>query len=179
MDVRKSEARFNSDALQVDGASLIFDPSRLPDYVEKDPEINRLWKAYQFFPYLDNNGRKVAYIFANGKKSYMRIGNFYIEPLLHVYDKESQANKRIVQLTQANYPYPIFMEWISAEMITLQTFRKRLWEEGDINFQMGIKTIWILSWIVGLANLKNASSFACSVGMMKVSLLSVMRLYMR
>lgn len=137
LDTRKSEARFNSDALQVDGAALMFDPSRLPDYVEKDPEINRLWKAYQFFPYLDNNGRKVAYIFANGKKSYMRIGNFYIEPLLHVYDKESQANKRIVQLTQANYPYPIFMEWISAEIITLQTFRKRLWEEGDINFSNG------------------------------------------
>lgn len=137
LDVRKSEARFNSDALQVDGTSLIFDPSRLPEYVEKDPEINRLWKAYQFFPYLDNSGRKVAYIFANGKKSYMRIGNFYIEPLLHVYDKESQANKRIVQLTQASYPYPVFMEWISSEMITLQTFRKRLWEEGDINFSNG------------------------------------------
>lgn len=137
LDIRKSAARFNSDALQVDGASLMFDPSRLPDYVEDDPEINRLWKAYQFFPYVDKNGRKVAYIFANGKKSYMRVGNFYIEPLLHVYDKESQANKRIVQLTQANYPYPVFMEWISAEMITLQTFRKRLWEEGDINFSNG------------------------------------------
>lgn len=137
LDVRKSEARFNSDALQVDGAALMFDPSRLPDYVESDPEINRLWRAYQFFPYLDGNGRKVAYIFANGKKSYMRIGNFYIEPLLHVYDKESQANKRIVQLTQANFPYPVFMEWISSEMITLQTFRKRLWEEGDINFSNG------------------------------------------
>lgn len=49
----------------------------------------------------------------------MRVGNFYIEPLLHVYDKESQANKRIVELTQANYPYPIYMEWISAEMLTL------------------------------------------------------------
>lgn len=137
LDIRKSAARFNSDALQVDGASLMFDPSRLPDYVEEDPEINRLWKAYQFFPYVDRGGRKVAYIFANGKKSYMRVGNFYIEPLLHVYDKESQANKRIVQLTQANYPYPVFMEWISAEMITLQTFRKRLWEEGDINFSNG------------------------------------------
>lgn len=137
LDSRKSEARFNSDALQVDGASLMFDPSRLPDYVECDPEINRLWRAYQFFPYLDKNGRKLAYIFANGKKSYMRVGNFYIEPLLHVYDKESQGNKRIVELTQANYPYPIYMEWISGEMLTLQTFKRRLWEEGDINFSNG------------------------------------------
>lgn len=137
LDIRKSEARFNSDALQVDGTSLMFDPSRLPDYVESDPEINRLWRAYQFFPYLDKNGRKLAYIFANGKKSYMRVGNFYIEPLLHVYDKESQGNKRIVELTQANCPYPIYMEWISGEMLTLPTFKKRLWEEGDINFSNG------------------------------------------
>lgn len=137
LDIRKSEARFNSDALQVDGASLMFDPSRLPDYVDSDPAINRLWRAYQFFPYLDKNGRKLAYIFANGKKSFMRVGNFYIEPLLHVYDKESQANKRIVELTQANYPYPIYMEWISAEMLTLPSFKKRLWEEGDINFSNG------------------------------------------
>lgn len=45
----------------------MFDPSRLPDYVDSDPAINRLWRAYQFFPYLDKNGRKLAYIFANGK----------------------------------------------------------------------------------------------------------------
>ena len=137
LETRKSEARFSSDAMQLDGATLMFDPSKLPDYVEKDPEINKIWKAYQFFPYVDNAGRKVAYIFSSGKKSFMRVGNFHIEPLLHVYDKESQANKRIVELTQANLPYPVYMEWISKDMITLQSFRTRLWEEGDINFSNG------------------------------------------
>lgn len=137
LESRKSEARFSSDAMQLDGSALMFDPNKLPDYVEKDLEINKIWKAYQFFPYVDATGRKLAYIFSSGKKSFMRVGNFYIEPLLHVYDKESLANKRIVELTQANLPYPVYMEWVSKDMISLQSFRTRLWEEGDINFSNG------------------------------------------
>lgn len=50
LEIRKSEVKFNNDALQIDGTALIFDPNRLPDYVEKDPEINRMWKAYKYFP---------------------------------------------------------------------------------------------------------------------------------
>ena len=137
LDARKTESRFNNDALQVEGVSFSFDPNHLPDYVDNDPELKRLWEAHQFFPLIDKKGRKVAYIFSNGRKTFMRVGNFYIEPLLHVYDKESAANKRIVELTQAGCPYPVFMEWVSADMLTLQTFKKRLWEEGDINFSNG------------------------------------------
>lgn len=137
LDARKALAKFNSDSMQIDGAELMFDPNKLPNYVEENEEINKIWKAYGFFPYLDKNGRAIAYIFSNGKKSYLRVGNFYIEPLLHIYEKESALNKRVVQLTQSNVPYPIYMEWISKEMITMQSFRQRLWEEGDINFTNG------------------------------------------
>lgn len=73
----------------------------------------------------------------------MRVGNFYIEPLLHVYDKESQANKRIVELTQANYPYPIYMEWISAEMLTLPSFKNTYGKKVISISPMGHKTISI------------------------------------
>lgn len=141
LEQRRSEARFNSDAMQIDGETLWLDSSKLPTYVEEDEEINRMYKAFGFFPLVDSKGRKVAYVFKSEKKSFLRVGNFYIEPLLHVYDKESQANKRIVQLTQANLPYPIYMEWVSKDMITLSSFRTRLWEEGDINFSNGTQQI--------------------------------------
>ena len=137
LEIRKSEVKFNNDALQIDGTALIFDPNRLPDYVEKDPEINRMWKAYKYFPLIDSSGRKVAYMFSNGKNSYIRVGNFYMEPLIHIYDKESQFNKRVVQITSPCYNYPIYMEWISGDMITLQTFKKRIWEEGAFFFSNG------------------------------------------
>lgn len=137
LEIRKSEVKFNNDALQIDGTALIFDPNRLPDYVEKDPEINRMWKAYKYFPLIDSSGRKVAYMFSNGKNSYIRVGNFYMEPLIHIYDKESQFNKRVVQITSPCYNYPIYMEWISGDMITLQTFKKRIWEEGSFFFSNG------------------------------------------
>lgn len=141
LEQRRSEARFNSDAMQIEGETLWLDSSKLPTYVEEDEEINKMYKAFGFFPLVDGKSRKVAYVFKSEKKSFLRVGNFYIEPLLHVYDKESQANKRIVQLTQANLPYPIYMEWVSKDMITLSSFRTRLWEEGDINFSNGTQQI--------------------------------------
>ena len=60
-----------------------------------------------------------------------------MEPLIHIYDKESQFNKRVVQITSPCYNYPIYMEWISGDMITLQTFKKRIWEEGSFFFSNG------------------------------------------
>ena len=134
---RKSESRFSTDSLQLDGEAFYFDASNIPSYVEEDPEINRIWKSFNFFPLINKQGKKIAYMFNTGKRSFVRVGNFYIDPLLHVYDKDTASNKRIVMLTQAGHQHPIYMEWISAEMITLQTFRKRLWEEGDINFSNG------------------------------------------
>ncbi len=141
LEQRRSEARFNADAMQIEGETLWIDSSKLPSYVEEDEEIYKMYKAFGFFPLVDSKGRKVAYVLKSEKKSFLRVGNFYIEPLLHVYDKESQANKRIVQLTQANLPYPIYMEWVSKDMITLSSFRTRLWEEGDINFSNGTQQI--------------------------------------
>lgn len=141
MEQRRNEARFNSDAMQLEGDTLWLDSSKLPSYVEEDGEISKMYKSFGFFPLVDSKGRKVAYVFKSEKKSYLRVGNFYIEPLLHVYDKESQANKRIVQLTQTALPYPIYMEWVSKDMITLSSFRTRLWEEGDINFSNGTQQI--------------------------------------
>ncbi len=141
MEQRRNEARFNSDAMQMEGETLWLDSSKLPSYVEESEEINRMYRAFGFFPLVDSKGRKVAYVLKSEKKSFLRVGNFYIEPLLHVYDKESQANKRIVQLTQSNLPFPIYMEWVSKDMITLSSFRTRLWEEGDINFSNGTQQI--------------------------------------
>ncbi len=135
LDIRKSEMRFKND-LNEDDDIIQFSSSKLPDYVVENEDLNRMYNQHGFFPLLDKKERKIAYMFKQ-KKSFIRIGNFYIEPLLHIYDKNSDANKRIVELTQRRMAYPIYMEWISKDMITMQSFRQRLWEEGDINFSNG------------------------------------------
>ena len=135
IDQRRAESKFRNESLNDDDA-IAFNLTELPDYVTDDPEIARMYRTHGFFPLLDKKNRKVAYIF-NVKKTFVRVGNFYIEPLLHVYHKNSEENKRVVELTQRRVPYPIYMEWVSKEMITMQSFRQRLWEEGDINFSNG------------------------------------------
>ncbi len=135
LDQLNAEKKFKTDYSDDDDYRN-FDGSTVPDYVENDPDLKRMLNAHNFFPLIDKKERKVAYIFKQ-KNNFVRVGNFYIEPLLHIYDKNSENNKRIVELTQRRTPHPIYMEWISKEMITMQSFRQRLWEEGDINFSNG------------------------------------------
>lgn len=141
IDARKSETRYYNDSYQQEGTVINYDPTKTPDYVENDAQLKRLLESHHYYPLLDNQARKIAYMFKMGNSnSFMRVGNFFLEPLLHVYDKDSNLNKRIVQLTQSIVPYPIYMEWISKEMISLQSFRQRLWEQGDINFSNGTQS---------------------------------------
>lgn len=135
LDKRKSEERFRNDVNDDDDV-IPLSSSRLPDYVQENEELMRMYNQHGFFPMLDKKERKIAYVFRQ-KNAFIRVGNFYIEPLLHIYDKNSDANKRVVELTQRRMPYPIYMEWVSKDMITMQSFRQRLWEEGDINFSNG------------------------------------------
>lgn len=64
-----------------------------------------------------------------------------MEPLIHIYDKESQFNKRVVQITSPCYNYPIYMEWISGDMITLQTFKKEYGKKAHFSLVTEPKTI--------------------------------------
>lgn len=134
-DKRKSEIRFKND-LNDDDDVIKISAYEIPDYVQKSEELTRQLNQHGFFPMLDKKERKIAYMFKKSN-SFVRVGNFYIEPLLHIYDKNSEHNKRVVELTQRRKPYPQYIEWVSKDMITMQSFRQRLWEEGDITFSNG------------------------------------------
>lgn len=136
IDVRQSEVKFRNDVGDDDTDYMLQSYSTVPDYVDEDSDLSRMYRQFGFFPLIDKEKRKVAYMF-HRKGAFQRVGNFYIEPLLHIQAKNSEENKRIVELTQRRIPYPLYIEWISRDMITYQSFRQRLWEEGDINFSNG------------------------------------------
>lgn len=136
IDVRRSDMKFRNDVEDDDSGYMMQSYSSVPSYVDEDEELTKMYRQFGFFPLLDKDKRRVAYMFQR-KKLFERVGNFYIEPLLHIQSKNSDENKRIVELTQRRIPYPLYMEWISRDMITYQSFRQRLWEEGDINFSNG------------------------------------------
>lgn len=136
IDIRSSERKFKNDFnIEDDDGSYSFNFSELPAYVEEDPEMHRIYKTYSFFPVIIKD-RKVAYRFQT-KGSFQRVANFYIEPLLHIYDKDPELNKRIVQITQRLSPHPFYMEWLSKDMINMQSFRQRIANETDMYFSGG------------------------------------------
>lgn len=136
IDVRQSDMKFRNDVEDDDSGYMMQSYSSVPSYVDEDEELSKMYRQFGFFPLLDKDKRRVAYMF-HRKRAFERVGNFFIEPLLHIQSKNSDENKRIVELTQRRIPYPLYMEWISRDMITYQSFRQRLWEEGDINFSNG------------------------------------------
>ncbi|MDR1437134.1 MAG: DNA primase [Candidatus Symbiothrix sp.] len=131
LDKKKSKSRFQSENLTVDGETLNIDPGHPPDYVDPD-----FFQQYGFFPLQIKSGRCVAYIFRDASGALIRVGNFHMTPLFHVYDKTG-ANKRVVRLDHMQMKNPVFVEWPSKDMLTLNTFRQLLWEEGGFIFENG------------------------------------------
>lgn len=137
IDLRLAENKFKSDFHPgEDDPSFSFDSTNAPEYITEDPEMNRIYEYLNFFPLMDAKQRKVCYMFKN-KKTFTRVGNFYIEPLLHVYDQNADLNKRIVEITQRRSKHPFYMEWVSKDMISMQSFRQRIANETDMYFSNG------------------------------------------
>ncbi len=133
LDRKKSRSRFQAESINVDGKVIDtdFDINRLPEYVDQE-SLNR----YGFFPLQTSSGRKVAYMFRTETGTFIRVGNFYMTPLYHVYDKTG-GNKRVVQLDHMQMNFPIFVEWMSKDMINLNSFKQLIWDEGGFVFDNG------------------------------------------
>ena len=110
-----------------------FDPERLPDYVESDPDISATYRKKRFYPILNKNRERVAYMFENEKGGFSCVSDFYMVPLLHVQNKDSMANKRIVQLNHM-YFQPQYVEWQSNVFANIGKVKEKLIETGAYNF---------------------------------------------
>jgi DNA primase catalytic core len=108
------------------------DINRLPEYVDREQLYVR-----RFFPYQDENGRKVFYVFLGDDNTSLRVvGNFYVEPLFHVYDHEAMSNKRVVKINNIN-GQTYYAEWDSERMTEVGQFKKLLFREGGNVFING------------------------------------------
>lgn len=138
--MRKNEARMKSSAMEdEDGEPVLISMYELPEYVREDPELMRQYNRYEFFPLRNTKGtRNIGYMFKDkGRSGLVRVGNFWLEPLIHIKSDESQKNRRIVELSVANRAGKSFMEFVSKEMLTLNTFEAKMWERGGYCFSNG------------------------------------------
>jgi DNA primase catalytic core len=132
LEKKKSKNVLDAENIIIDGERFDFDPDRLPDYV--DDAFFRKWK---YFPAQDRNGRKIFYVFSTMERGLMSVGNFYMEPLFHVYDPDPNRNKRVVRINNAETGQTFYAEFISGNLIEFAAFKKFLFNEGGNIFSKG------------------------------------------
>ena len=116
------------------------DGNTLPDYVEENDEYKRMLSRYGFYSLLSKSKNEpVCYMFKNDSGGYGRVCDFFLTPLLHVYDKDPELNKRIVKITSMapEIRKAKYVEWKSSVFANMATFRAALVNEGAYNFENG------------------------------------------
>lgn len=119
--------------------SLIFDdPDVVPDYVEENEEYRINYKRHGFYPLLNKENEPVSYMFKNPNGGgHTQVSDFYMIPLLHIYDTDSEYNKRVIKINRRYYKQPIYLEIKSKSLASMQSFEEILLNEEALNFENG------------------------------------------
>ena len=119
------------------------DNAQVPDYVQENADYAYMLRRFKFFPRLNKQDEPCCYMFRSGEsESYHRVCDFFMEPLIHIYDKDPAENKRIVKLYSINRHLdgspvkPKYVEWTTDTFTgTLQTLKSALKREGPYNLE--------------------------------------------
>lgn len=144
---RKSRMAINA---QRDDDDIYYDPDQLPDYVETEPKYQQMYQQCKFYPKLNNEGIPVCYIFKNGNdKGHTMVGDFFMEPLLHIQSDIDEDNKRVVKINRRYYKQPIYLEVQSKAFLKKSTIEERLIMLEAVNFTDGEEKHWtkIREWM--------------------------------
>jgi hypothetical protein len=129
---KKNKSILKRDTSNIGGKQYNFDINNLPDYVDKD-----FFFRHQYFPAQDSRGKKIFYVFRTAEGGLQTVGNFYIEPLFHIFDTEDSRNKRIVKINNAESSITYYAEFLSEKLIEFGQFKKVLFALGGNVFVRG------------------------------------------
>jgi DNA primase catalytic core len=137
LDKRKSKyaiARQRS----YDDTLLNEDPDVIPPYVEENEVYREMYRRHGFYPVLNRESEPVCYMFRNPNGSgHTQIADFYMTPLLHIYDTDSEYNKRVIRVNRRYYKQPVYLEIKSKALASMQSFEEVLLNEEALNFENG------------------------------------------
>lgn len=133
----KSKKKISQEKIDFDDNVFQIESDELPEYVITNDNYNQMNTRYGFYPLLSKQGDPVCYMFKNDGGGYYRVCDFYMEPLLHIYDKDQENNKRVIKLSSIYKSKPTYVEWKSSIFANMATFKAALINEGDYNFENG------------------------------------------
>ena len=137
LEKRKAKSALITQRIDIDDSILNYDPEALPDYVEQNEEYSRVYRRHGFYPLINKDGDPVCYMFRNGQSGHVQVADFYMIPLLHIYDKDSEYNKRVIKINRLYSKQPIYIEVKSKSLASLQSFEEILLNEEALNFENG------------------------------------------
>lgn len=135
--VKKDKAMISNQRLSELGEGFTIESETIPAYVEEDKVLWDAYKKYGFYPLADKSGRHCSYMFKNNSSnSHVCVSDFYIKPLLHIYDEtnDDANNKRVIQLCHLDKRLDRFVEWKSGIFTNLPKVNEKLFNVGPYNF---------------------------------------------
>lgn len=138
LNKRKSASSLIAQRIDVDNELLNYDPESVPDYVEEDENFHRVYRRHGFYPLLNREKVPVCYMFRNDKGAgHTQVADFYMIPLLHIYNADREQNKRVIQVNRLYSKKPIYLEVKSSALTSLNSFKEILSGEEAMNFENG------------------------------------------
>jgi len=126
---RKSALKLNSQNDNIDDED--FDPDELPSYITDNEDYNRMWRECGYYPRLNKNGEPICYMFRNKNgNGFTQVGDFYMTPLLHIFNDDFEQNKRVLKINRRYFETPIYIEVTSKSLLKMANI-----EEVLINYE--------------------------------------------
>ncbi len=146
LEKKKDRAVLEKQNIDIVDDLLSFDIDRVLSYVEEDEVMKANYINYGFYPLINKKQLPVSYMFKNEKGGgHSRVSDFFMEPLLHIYNRDSEGNKRVIKLNHIHGQQK-YVEWKSSTLATLGKVKEKLLDEGAFNFEgsmMQFNKIWI------------------------------------
>lgn len=145
---RKSAMKVNTQSDNLDDED--FDVDEPPSYVLENEDYRCMWKQYGYFPRLNKKGEPVCYMFRNKNGNGMsQVGDFYMTPLLHIFNDDFEQNKRVLRINRRYYETPIYIEVVSKALQKMSTIEDVLINYEAVNFSNGEEWEWkrIKEWM--------------------------------
>lgn len=135
---RKATAKLERERGDLADNLYDFDTERIPSYVMENEEYKHMLNRYKFFPMLSKETKEpVCYMFQSEGGQLKRVADFYMEPLFHIYDRDSGSNRRVIKLTSLYSKGCRYVEVPSKAFLKLSTLDEFLICEGAYNFENG------------------------------------------
>ena len=132
MDRHKSKLRQANERVVIDEVTHIFDINNLPEYVD-----DIFFRKYRFFEAQNKSGDKIFYVFQTAENTLMKVGNFHMTPLFHIFNEDPGKNKRIFSVRHESYPSNRYVEIKSSDMLNFIKFKEFMFNLGGYLFTNG------------------------------------------